>query len=78
AVRTALAASYAATFARPLAHAALNPSPELTQRAVGAGVRATIAVQSALMARAGAPGTGVLTAALAPVAARLARKVSTT
>ncbi len=78
AVRAALAASYAATFARPLAHAALNPSPELTQRAVGAGVRATIALQSGLMARAGAPGTGVLTAALAPLAAHLARKVSTT
>nr|WP_254404884.1 UbiA family prenyltransferase [Streptomyces sp. AC627_RSS907] len=77
-VRVALAASYAVTFARPLAHAVLNPSPQLTQRAVGAGIRATIAVQSALMARAGAPGTGVLTAALAPVAARLARKVSTT
>ncbi len=30
------------------------------------------------MARAGAPGTGVLTAALAPLAAHLARKVSTT
>ncbi|MEU6640826.1 SCO3242 family prenyltransferase [Streptomyces rochei] len=78
AVRAALAASYAATFARPLAHAALNPSPELTQRAVGAGVRATIALQSGLMARAGAPGTGVLTATLAPLAAHLARKVSTT
>ncbi|CAL9326047.1 hypothetical protein SUDANB135_06960 (plasmid) [Streptomyces sp. SudanB135_2055] len=78
AVRAALAASYAATFARPLAHAALNPSPELTQRAVGAGVRATITLQSGLMARAGAPGTGVLTAALAPLAAHLARKVSTT
>ncbi|MEW2266209.1 SCO3242 family prenyltransferase [Streptomyces sp. NPDC047853] len=78
ALRTALAASYAATFTRPLAHAALNPSPQLTQRAVGAGIRATIAVQAALAARAGAPATALATAALAPLAARLARKVSTT
>jgi 4-hydroxybenzoate polyprenyltransferase len=78
AVRAALAASYAGTFTRPLAHAVLNPSPPLTQRAVDGGIRATIALQGALMARAGAPGTGLLTAALAPVAARLARRVSTT
>ncbi|AKZ53235.1 putative transferase [Streptomyces ambofaciens ATCC 23877] len=78
ALRTALAASYATAYARPLAHAVLNPSPQLTQRAVGGGIRATIAVQGALAARAGAPATAVLTAALAPLAARLARKVSTT
>ncbi|MGW8066178.1 SCO3242 family prenyltransferase [Streptomyces ziwulingensis] len=78
AVRTVLAASYAAAFARPLAHAVLNPSPHLTQQAVTAGIRATITVQGALTARAGAPVTGALTTALAPLAARLARKVSTT
>ncbi|MFF4020818.1 SCO3242 family prenyltransferase [Streptomyces sp. NPDC001843] len=77
-VRAALAAGYTATVARPLLHAALNPSPALTQRAVGAGIRATVCLQAALAARAGAPGTGLLTAALAPLAARLARKVSPT
>ncbi|MFJ4717531.1 SCO3242 family prenyltransferase, partial [Streptomyces sp. NPDC088785] len=74
----AAGAGYAATFARPLAHAALNPSPVLTQRAVGGGIRALLPLQAALMARAGAPATALLTAALAPLAARLARKVSTT
>lgn len=78
AVRVALAAGYATTFARPLVHAVLHPSPPLTQRAVGGGIRAMIALQGGLMARAGAPGAALLTAALAPVAARLARKVSTT
>jgi hypothetical protein len=78
AVQGAMGAGYLATFGRPLAHAALNPSPALTQRAVGGGIRATIALQAGLMARAGAPGPALLTAALAPVAARLARKVSTT
>ncbi|MCF3131272.1 UbiA family prenyltransferase [Streptomyces olivochromogenes] len=78
AVRSALALGYGVTFARPLAHAVLNPSPVLTQRAVGAGIRATIALQGALAAWAGAPGTGLLATALAPVAARLARRVSTT
>jgi len=78
AAQAALAVGYAATVARPLAHTVLNPSPALTQRAVGAGIRATVFLQGALAARAGAPGTGLLTAALAPVAARLARKVSPT
>ena len=77
-VPAALAAGYALTVARPLLHAALNPSPPLTQRAVGAGIRAMIPLQGALAARAGAPGTGLLTAALAPAAARLARRVSVT
>ncbi|MBM9506476.1 SCO3242 family prenyltransferase [Actinacidiphila acididurans] len=77
-VRAATATAYAATVARPLAHAALNPSPALTQRAVGAGIRAVIALQSALIARAGAPATGALTATLTPLAARAAKKVSTT
>nr|WP_059424015.1 UbiA family prenyltransferase [Streptomyces azureus] len=78
AVRTALALGYLTTAAPPLAHAALNPSPVLVQRAVGAGIRATVCLQAALAARAGAPVPGLLIAALAPVAARLARKVSTT
>ncbi|MEW2400621.1 SCO3242 family prenyltransferase [Streptomyces sp. NPDC046862] len=78
ALPTALAAAYAATIARPLFHATLNPSPPLTQRAVGSGIRALIPLQATLTARAGAPGLALLTAALAPAARRFARKVSVT
>ncbi|MGI5135722.1 SCO3242 family prenyltransferase [Streptomyces sp. CA-106110] len=74
----ALAASYLATAARPYLHASLNPSPPLTQRAVGGGIRATIPLQAALSARSGAPVAALLTVALAPLAGRLARKVSVT
>ncbi|MGF1428716.1 SCO3242 family prenyltransferase, partial [Kitasatospora sp. LaBMicrA B282] len=74
----ALAAGYAATAARPLLHAALNPSPQLTQRAVGGGIRAMIPLQAALAARAGAPVTAAALTALAPLARALARKVSPT
>ncbi|MFB7323610.1 prenyltransferase, partial [Streptomyces sp. NPDC056190] len=63
---------------RPLAHAVLNSSPPLTQRAVGGGIRAMIPLQAALSARAGAPVTALCTAALAPLARRFARKVSVT
>ncbi|MCX4978551.1 UbiA family prenyltransferase [Streptomyces sp. NBC_00620] len=78
ALRGALALGYAMTFARPLFHAVLNPSPPLTQRAVGGGIRAMIPLQAALAARAGAPVTALLTAALAPAARKFARKVSVT
>ncbi|MEU9190477.1 SCO3242 family prenyltransferase [Streptomyces sp. NPDC048484] len=74
----ALAVLYAVTSARPLFHAALNPSPPLTQRAVGGGIRAMIPLQAALAARSGAPVTALLTAALAPAARRFSRKVSVT
>nr|WP_037858343.1 UbiA family prenyltransferase [Streptomyces sp. NRRL S-340] len=75
---TCATAAYAATSLRPYLHAALNPSPPLLQRAVGSGIRATIPLQSALTARAGAPATALLAAALAPLARRFARKVSVT
>ncbi|MEV0636744.1 SCO3242 family prenyltransferase [Streptomyces sp. NPDC050619] len=74
----AFTAAYAATAGRPYFHATLNPSPPLTQRAVSGGIRATIPLQSALSARSGATVTALLTAALAPLAARFARKVSVT
>ncbi|MFI8105638.1 SCO3242 family prenyltransferase [Streptomyces sp. NPDC086023] len=77
-IRVGLAAAYWRGFAKPLGHAVLNPSPVLTQRAVGGGIRSMIPLQGALMAGAGAPLAGVATLVLAPVAARLARKVSTT
>ncbi|MEV0961422.1 SCO3242 family prenyltransferase [Streptomyces sp. NPDC049910] len=72
------AVAYARTVLTPLLHATLNPSPPLTQRAVGAGIRAMIPLQAALAARAGAPGTGLALLGLAPLARRLARKVSAT
>ncbi|MFI7016410.1 SCO3242 family prenyltransferase [Streptomyces sp. NPDC050164] len=75
---TALAAAYAATTARPYFHAALNPSPPLTQRAVGAGIRATIPLQATLTARSRGTGTALLIAALAPLGARFGKKVSVT
>ncbi|MGP3990553.1 SCO3242 family prenyltransferase [Streptomyces sp. 3N207] len=46
----AASAVYAATAGRPLAHAALNPSPPLLQRAVGGGIRAMLPLQAALAA----------------------------
>ncbi|MDO0937966.1 UbiA family prenyltransferase [Streptomyces sp. DG2A-72] len=75
---TALATAYAATAARPYFHATLNPSPPLTQRAVSGGIRAMIPLQATLAARSGAPVTALLTAALAPLARRFAKKVTIT
>lgn len=75
---TALTGAYLRTAGPPLLHAALNPSPPLTQRAVGGGIRAMIPLQAALAARAGAPLTGLAVMGLAPLARTLARKVSPT
>ncbi|MER6529347.1 hypothetical protein ABT245_30610, partial [Streptomyces sp. NPDC001508] len=77
-LRAALGAAYAVTAGRPYLHAVLNPSPQLTQRAVGGAIRATVPLQAALCARAGAPASALLTAALAPLARRFAKKVSVT
>ncbi|MFJ6573458.1 SCO3242 family prenyltransferase [Streptomyces sp. NPDC091292] len=77
-LRAALALVYFATAARPLWHAVLNPSPPLTQRAVGGGIRAMIPLQAALTARAGSPATALATAALAPAARTFAKRVSIT
>lgn len=74
----ALGAAYAAATARPYFHATLNPSPPLTQRAVGAGIRATIPLQATLTARSRGTATALLIAALAPLGARFAKKVSVT
>ncbi|MGW1125953.1 SCO3242 family prenyltransferase [Streptomyces sp. NPDC002526] len=75
---TALTGVYLRTAARPLAHAVLNPSPPLTQRAVGSGIRAMIPLQAALAARAGAPGAALAVMGLVPLARALSRKVSPT
>ncbi|MEU5820378.1 SCO3242 family prenyltransferase [Streptomyces sp. NPDC047803] len=75
---TALTGAYLRTAARPLAHAALNPSPPLTQGAVGSGIRAMIPLQAALAARAGAAGSALAVMGLVPLARALSRKVSPT
>ncbi|KOG21875.1 SCO3242 family prenyltransferase [Streptomyces viridochromogenes] len=75
---TALATVYAATAGRLYTHAALNPSPPLTQRAVGGGIRATIPLQAVLAARAGSGLTALAIAALAPIGRKYAKKVSVT
>lgn len=75
---TAFTGAYLRTAGPPLLHAALNPSPSLTQRAVGGGIRAMIPLQAALATRAGAPGSGLAVMALVPLARSLARKVSPT
>ncbi|WP_431962327.1 SCO3242 family prenyltransferase [Actinacidiphila sp. bgisy160] len=78
-VMTALASTvYAATALTPFLHAALNPSPLLTQRAVGGGIRAMIPLQAALAARCGSGASAAAVLALGPVARRVARKVSPT
>ncbi|MFE4370237.1 SCO3242 family prenyltransferase [Streptomyces sp. NPDC056835] len=74
----ALALVYAGTAGRPLLHAALNPSPPLTQRAVGGGIRAMIPLQAALSARGGAAGVALGVMGLVPLARTFARKVSPT
>ncbi|CAM5392222.1 UbiA family prenyltransferase OS=Streptomyces tendae OX=1932 GN=ubiA PE=4 SV=1 [Streptomyces tendae] len=76
ALTAALAAAYTATAARPYLHAVLNPSPPLTQRAVGGGIRATVPLQAALAARSGARITSLLVAALAPAGRRFARRAA--
>lgn len=75
---TALAVTYARTAATPFLHAALNPSPPLTQRAVGGGIRAMIPLQATLAARSGAGATALAVMGLVPLARKLARKVSPT
>ncbi|MET7322575.1 SCO3242 family prenyltransferase [Streptomyces sp. NPDC005549] len=72
----ALGAAYAATAARPYVHAVLNPSPPLTQRAVGGGIRATVPLQAALAARSGAGAVSLLVAALAPAGRLFARRTA--
>ncbi|MFC8079162.1 UbiA family prenyltransferase [Streptomyces sp. NPDC057307] len=73
-----LGAAFVVTAGRPYLHAALNPSPQLTQRAVGGGIRAMIPFQAALAARGGAPGVGLAVMGLVPLARKLAKKVSVT
>lgn len=73
-----LAAAYVVTAGQPYLHAALNPSPQLTQRAVGGGIRAMIPFQAALAARGGSPGIGLAVMGLVPLARKFAKRVSVT
>ncbi|ROT28127.1 SCO3242 family prenyltransferase [Micromonospora sp. HM5-17] len=78
AVPGALAAWYAAGYGAAQVRAAADPSAARVRAAVGAGITGLPPLQGALAARAGAPATGVVVAAIAPLARRLARKVSAT
>ncbi|MEV6108536.1 SCO3242 family prenyltransferase [Streptomyces sp. NPDC051940] len=77
-VTTAACLAYAGAAVRPYAHAVLNPSAPLTQRAVGSGIKAMLPLQAALTARRGAPVTAGVLLTLIPIARRQARKVSVT
>ncbi|WP_374362878.1 UbiA family prenyltransferase [Streptomyces sp. NP-1717] len=77
-VTPALAAAFVVIAGRSFLHAALNPSPQLTQRAVGGGIRAMIPFQAALAARGGAPGIGLVVMGLVPLARKFAKRVSVT
>ncbi|MFC0532525.1 SCO3242 family prenyltransferase [Phytohabitans kaempferiae] len=73
-----LAAWYAAGYGAAQARVAADPSAAKVRAAVGAGITGLPPLQGALAASAGAPATGVAVAAIAPLARRLARKVSPT
>jgi hypothetical protein len=78
AVPGALAAWYAAGYGAAQARVAADPSAAKVRAAVGAGITGLPPLQGALAASAGAPAAGVAVAAIAPLARRLARKVSPT
>ncbi|MEV0612263.1 SCO3242 family prenyltransferase [Nonomuraea sp. NPDC050404] len=76
--QVALAGWYAAQFGAPQARAVADPSADTVRAAVTAGIVSLPALQGALVARAGAPRTGLILAATVPLARRLARKLSPT
>lgn len=78
AVPAVLAGWYAAGFGIAQTQAARNPSAARLRAAVSAGITGLPPLQGALAARHGAPAAGVAVAAAAPLARRLARKVSPT
>jgi hypothetical protein len=78
AVPGALAAWYAAGYGAAQARVAADPSAARVRAAVGAGITGLPPLQGALAAGAGAPAAGVVVAAVAPLARRLARMVSPT
>ena len=78
AVPGALAAWYAAGYGAAQVRVAADPSAARVRAAVGAGITGLPPLQGALAAGAGAPAAGVVVAAIAPLARRLARMVSPT
>jgi len=74
----ALAGCYAASYGRAQVHALAEPDAPHLRAAVGAGITGLPALQGALIARSGAPGTGLAVAAAAPLGRRLARWMSPT
>lgn len=74
----ALAVWYAAAYGGAQARVAADPSAATVRAAVGAGITGLPSLQGALTARAGQPIAGLAIAAIAPLARRLARKVSPT
>ena len=77
-VAGALAAGYALRYGRAQTDVFRDPSAPKVRAAVGAGITSLPSLQGALTARAGAPWAGLAVAAAAPVAKRLAKKVSPT
>lgn len=77
-VPTALAGWYAARYAGAQLEVVTDPSAARVRTAVGAGIVGLPLLQGALTARAGARAAGVVVAAAAPLARRLARMVSPT
>ncbi|XVV15789.1 SCO3242 family prenyltransferase [Actinoplanes sp. CA-131856] len=74
----ALSAWYAAGYGTAQARAAAEPTAGRIRAAVGAGITDLPQLQGALTARAGSPAYGLALALVAPLARRLARKVSPT
>ncbi len=73
-----LAAWYAASYGRAQVHALAQPDAGHMRAAVSAGITVLPTLQGALIARSGAPGTGLAVAAAAPLGRRLARWLSPT
>ncbi|SCL17126.1 4-hydroxybenzoate polyprenyltransferase [Micromonospora nigra] len=73
-----LATWYAARYGAAQARVVVDPSAGRVRAAVGAGITGLPALQGALTARAGAGLLGAAVAAAAPLARRLARRVSPT
>ncbi|GAB2587769.1 transferase [Paractinoplanes abujensis] len=73
-----LAAWYAAGYGSAQVRAAAEPTAGRIRAAVGAGITDLPTLQGALTAKAGSPAYGIGLALMAPLARRLARKVSPT